>query len=105
MEEANLNYIDELSGDNLDFKTNIIFIIKRELSNEIEIYNGHKEKLNFVQMAQSVHKLKHKISILGLEKSYYLAEEYEGNLKNNTTNLHSDFESILKNMQKFVTLL
>jgi hypothetical protein len=105
MEEANLNYIDELSGDNLDFKTNIIFIIKRELSNEIEIYNGHKKKLNFVQMAQSVHKLKHKISILGLEKSYYLAEEYEGNLKNNTTNLHSDFESILKNMQKFVTLL
>jgi hypothetical protein len=46
-------------------------------------------------MAQSVHKLKHKISILGLEKSY-LAEEYESNLKNNSTNLHSDFESILK---------
>jgi hemerythrin-like domain-containing protein len=28
MEEANLNYIDELSGDDLDFYTNIIFIIK-----------------------------------------------------------------------------
>jgi hypothetical protein len=42
----------------------------------------HKEKLN-LQMAQSVHKLKHKISILGLEKSCYLAEEYESNLKNN----------------------
>jgi hypothetical protein len=94
MEEANLNYIDELSGDDLDFYTNIIFFIKRELADEIEIYNMHKEKLNFVQMAQSVHKLKHKISILGLEKSCYLAEEYESNLKNNSTNLHSDFESI-----------
>jgi hypothetical protein len=92
MEEANLNYIDELSGDDLDFYNNII-IIKRELADEIEIYNMHKEKLNFVQMAQSVHKLKHKISILGLEKSCYLAEEYS-NLKNNSTNLHSDFESI-----------
>jgi hypothetical protein len=56
-------------------------------------------------MAQSVHKLKHKISILGLEKSCYLAEEYESNLKNNSTNLHSDFESILKNMQDFINLL
>jgi hypothetical protein len=64
----------------------------------------HKEKLNFVQMAQSVHKLKHKISILGL-KSCYLAEEYESNLKNNSTNLHSDFESIFKNMQDFINLL
>jgi hypothetical protein len=83
MEEANLNYIDELSGDDLDFYTNIILLLK-ENSDEIEIYNMHKEKLNFVQMAQSVHKLKHKISILGLEKSCYLAEEYESNLKNNS---------------------
>jgi hypothetical protein len=97
MEEANLNYIDELSGDDLDFYTNIILLLK-ENSDEIEIYNMHKEKLNFVQMAQSVHKLKHKISILGLEKSCYLAEEYESN-KEQLTNLHSDFESILKNMQ------
>jgi hypothetical protein len=37
--EANLNYIDELSGDDLDFYTNI-FIIKRELADEIEIYNA-----------------------------------------------------------------
>jgi hypothetical protein len=105
MEEANLNYIDELSGGSLDFKTNIVFIIKKELSNEIGVYDRHKETLNFVQMSQSVHKLKHKISILGMKKSYYLAEEYEANLKNNSTNVHSDFESILKNMQEFVNLL
>jgi hypothetical protein len=28
MEEANLNYIDELSGDDLDFYTNIILLLK-----------------------------------------------------------------------------
>jgi hypothetical protein len=32
-------------------------------------------------IGQSVHKLKHKISILRFRKSYYLAEEYENNLK------------------------
>jgi hypothetical protein len=46
----------------------ILFLLLKENADEIEIYNMHKEKLNFVQMAQSVHKLKHKISILGLRK-------------------------------------
>jgi hypothetical protein len=39
------------------------------------------ENTNFLDAAQSVHKLKHKISILGLEKSYYIVEEYESDLK------------------------
>jgi hypothetical protein len=43
------------------------------------------ENTNFLR-PQSVHKLKHKISILGLEKSYYIAEEYESD-QNNSTNL------------------
>jgi hypothetical protein len=42
MEEANLNYIDELSGDDLDF-INII-LLKENSADEIEIYNMHKEK-------------------------------------------------------------
>jgi hypothetical protein len=32
-----------------------------------------KNLKNYLEAAQSVHKLKHKISILGLDKSYYLA--------------------------------
>ena len=52
-----------------------------------------------------MHKLKHKISILGLEKSYYIAEEFEENLKENSSHLQSDFESILKRMQDFLDTL
>ena len=44
--------------------------------------------------AESVHKLKHKISILGLNKSYYIAEKFEDNLKDNSTELQSDFDAI-----------
>jgi hypothetical protein len=36
------------------------------------------------QAAQAVHKLKHKVSILGLEKSYYLSD-YEDNLNDNSS--------------------
>jgi hypothetical protein len=56
-----------------------------------------KNLKNYLEAAQSVHKLKHKISILGLDKSYYLAGEYENNLKDNTTILDTDFENIFKN--------
>jgi hypothetical protein len=102
MEQPNLNYINELSGDNLEFKSRIISILKKELPDEIIVYAKEFRNNNYLLAAESVHKLKHKISILGLEKSYYIAEEYENNLKNNTTNLDADFEIILKSMQEFV---
>lgn len=105
MEKANLNYINQLAGDKIEFKNKTIGIIKKELPEEIAIYEEYKAKKDFFLMAQAVHKLKHKISILGLEKSYYIAEEYEDNLKNSTTYLQADFEDVLGLMQEFVTLL
>jgi hypothetical protein len=39
-----LNYIDELSGDNLEFKTKLIGILKRKLPKEII---GEMENTNF----------------------------------------------------------
>ena len=105
MEHPNLNYIDELSGDNLEFKTKLIGILKNELPKEVKDYSEQMGNANFHQASQLVHKLKHKISILGLEKSYYIAEEYEVNLKNNSTNLDADFKNILKIMQEFVNCL
>lgn len=97
-----MSYINELSGDNVEFKNRIISILKEELPEEIRQYIQHKEQADFVQMHQMVHKLKHKITVLGLEKSYYLAGEYETNLKNKTTELQSEFENVLEVMQEFV---
>lgn len=105
MEKPNLNYINQLSGDNQEFRTRLITILKKELPDEIEVYQTEFANDNYSLAAQSVHKLKHKISILGLEKSYYLAEEYENNLKDNSIDLKADFENILKIMQEFVSHL
>jgi HPt (histidine-containing phosphotransfer) domain-containing protein len=105
MEQPNLTYINDLSGDNLEFRAKLIGILKKELPEEINCYSEQMANTFFSEAAQSVHKLKHKISILGLEKSYYIAEEYESDLKNNSTNLAVDFENILKVMQEFVNRL
>ncbi len=105
METPNTNYIDELSGENNDFKNKLIEILKKELPEEINLYKIQIKKPLLEAAASSVHKLKHKISILGLEKSYYIAENFESNLKNNSTDLQDDFENILKTMQIFVDKL
>lgn len=105
MEIPNSNYINQLSGNNEEFKAKIIAIIKRELPEEIETYHNQIKNKNYLIAAGCVHKLKHKISILGLEKSYYIAEEFEDNLKENSTHLQIEFENILKLMQDFVEKL
>jgi HPt (histidine-containing phosphotransfer) domain-containing protein len=105
MEKPNLNYINQLSGDNEEFKAKIIGILKKELPEEVALYQNHIQTKNLKLAGEIVHKLKHKVSILGLEKSYYIAEEFEGNLKEQSTKLQSEFESILKMMQDFVDML
>lgn len=105
MEQANLDYIDELSGDNTDFRNKIFEILKRELPEEITTYYSQIQSGNYLLAAGCVHKLKHKISILGLKKSYYIAEQFEGNLRDNSIELKSDFDAIIKIMQDFLDKL
>jgi hypothetical protein len=54
--------------------------------------------------ANNVHKLKHKISLLGLEESYELASQHELNLVEGNNNLHENFE-ILNTMERFLNEL
>jgi HPt (histidine-containing phosphotransfer) domain-containing protein len=102
MEQPNSKYIDELSGNDAIFKQKIITILKTELPQEIESYKNCMTSKNYKATAEMVHKLKHKISVLGLEKSYYLGEKFEENLKENSLDLQPEFEEILALMQSFV---
>jgi len=105
MEQPNTEYIDKLSGDNTEFKNKLITILKKELPEEINSYSTLIESGKFENAAESVHKLKHKLSILSLSQSYGLAEQFEKNLRQNNTELQDDFESILVKMKDFVTKL
>lgn len=53
MEQPNLNYINELSGDSIDFKEKIIGIIKKELPEEIAIYQNFM-KIKILRQQQKV---------------------------------------------------
>jgi len=105
MEQPNMNYINQLSGDNVAFRKKLIGILQRELPEELQTYQSHIQAKNYASAAASVHKLKHKVSILGLNKSYYIAEQFEDNLKEGSLELQQDFDVVIKIMQEYVKKL
>jgi HPt (histidine-containing phosphotransfer) domain-containing protein len=95
MEQPNFSYINSLSGGDKAFEAKIMDIIKNEYPQERDIYLKNIAAKNFKEAAENVHKLKHKISILGLENSYKVASQFENNLKDNNDSLKNAFDEIL----------
>lgn len=103
MEEIpNLSYVDKLANGDAVFAKKLLDIIKKELSTEIETYRSHLKNEDFTKIADIVHKLSHKISILGLEKGYKISKEYEVDLLEKNLSLRTDFERILDTMSLFI---
>lgn len=105
MEKPNLNYINDLAGDDDDFRAKLVGVIKSELPTEIAEYTASITNNNYVKAVSHVHKLKHKISVMGMEESYYLAEQFENELKESKTSLAPKFNEVLTLMQEFATAL
>ena len=105
MGSPNLIYINELASGDQNFRTKLINIIKEELPIEVNAYHSNIKKGLLKKAAENVHKLKHKISILGLEKSYYLAIEFEEDLKIESLEKREEFEKVLSLMTDFVNNL
>ena len=105
MEQPNLSYIQSMSGGDKAFEQKLINIIKIEFPEEKEVYYANYASKDFKRAAENVHKLKHKISILGLEKSYEIAVAFEENLLEGNTNLNDQFESILNTITNYLKQL
>lgn len=102
METPNLSYINQLSGGDKDFENKILEIIKNEFPLEKEEYDNNVKNQNLEKVAENVHKLKHKISILGLEKSYSIAETYEEELRKNDASRQNEFDNILNIITEYL---
>ncbi|OUR98352.1 histidine kinase [Flavobacteriales bacterium 33_180_T64] len=102
MEQPNLSYIYSMSGGDKAFEQKLIVIIKDEFPEEKNVYFQNISAKNYKLAADNVHKLKHKISILGLEKSYEIAGAFENNLLEGHTKLQKEFESILTTITNYL---
>ncbi|NNK73457.1 MAG: Hpt domain-containing protein [Flavobacteriaceae bacterium] len=102
MELPNLNYIRKLSGGDSNFEQKLIDVIKMEFPSECAEFKDNIDQNNHLEAAQNVHKLKHKISILGLEQSYLLADEFENDLKNDDPSRLVEFDEVLNQISAFL---
>jgi len=102
IELPNLRYIKELSGGDADFEKKLFDVIKTEFPQERKTYQENLENADYLKVAENVHKLKHKISILGLEKSYELARKFEEELRDGKTHSKELFNQVLDAISKFI---
>ena len=104
-ETPNLNYLAQFSRGDKSFEEKMINIVKSEFPEEIKVYYTNLEEKNYKLASENVHKIKHKISILGLEKSHVVATNHENNLRENDISLSSDFDEIMTNMSDYLEKL
>lgn len=102
LDSPNLSYVKELADGDAEFEANLIAILKKELPKEKEAFIESIREQNYQNSAAHVHKIKHKISILGLEKSYDFAIAFEEELKNDNPKQYDTFLSILQKMEEFL---
>jgi len=104
-ETPNLEYINQLSKTNMELKNRLISILKTEFPEEVKIYETNMTTYNFKEAAENVHKLKHKIALLGLEKGYEISRNFEEQLKKDRNEGQADFEEILIHIKTFLDKL
>jgi HPt (histidine-containing phosphotransfer) domain-containing protein len=95
MEKPNLDYIEKLARSDESLRNKLITVLKIEFPEEKKEYYKSLKNKNFKQIEENVHRLKHKISILGLDKSYTIANEFEHNLRELNLDRVDDFDQIL----------
>jgi HPt (histidine-containing phosphotransfer) domain-containing protein len=105
MDTPNMNYLDQLAGDDREFRLRFIHILQTEFPAERSEYEEAIERYDWKQAKELVHKIKHKISILGLKRAYDIAGRYEEDLMVKNTKYQTAFEGILNKMEAYIKQL
>ena len=103
MELPNLSYIKELAQGDTAFEQQLLQVIRTEFPGELKEYKAQMKEGQLQKAAEMVHKIKHKISIFGMEESHGVASTFENNLKDGNRSLQTDFEAILNAITEYLT--
>ena len=104
-EQPNLDYFNQIAdGDEVIINT-LTSILINEFPEQLDSYNKCISDLNYEEAAEALHKLKHKIGLLGLENGYKIANDYEHNLREHNLQNKTEIEAILKNITNFIKKL
>ena len=102
METPNLDYLKQISGGDLDFEKSLLSILKLEFPIEYNVLSNNFKNSDFDKVALDIHKIKHKIGMLGMLNSVDLASECEKNIKKGNTKQYKDLISILERINVYL---
>jgi len=104
MEQPNLNYINQLARGDDSIRKTLLNVIKTEFPQDIKDYYESVEIKDFKKIEENVHRIKHKFGILGLDKSYDKANEFESHLRDKQFNLkeQQNFNKILITISEYL---
>lgn len=100
--KPNLNYINDISDNDIIFKNKLISIIKLEFPLEREEFLSNFNRNQYVLAAENVHKLKHKINIFGLKNGFETAIKFEKELINEKVDSYQDFIVVLEIIDNYL---
>ncbi len=103
--QPNLSYIKQLADGSITFEQKMIGILKCEFPIEKVQYENAIENKDFHQAAELVHKIKHKLGMLSMEKAYEKAISFEEALKIANASDHDDFLTILDIVENYISNL
>lgn len=102
VEQPNIDFFEKLAQGDISFKKKLIETLKQDFFDDYKNYNTKLVEQDYSQIKFYVHRIKHKIGILGLKESFKMATQYEEELKLNNLNLKSEFEKTLKKIKVFL---
>ena len=107
MEQPNLDYINDIARGEDAIKKELIGVVKKEFPEEKKEYFKSLENQDFNEIVDLVHRIKHKFIILGLTKSYEMANKYEENLRENILQekQKEDFNRTLEAIELYLTTI
>jgi len=102
LEKPNLLYLKNISKGDASFENKIIDILNEEFQEEVNNYYYYFKLKDYNKVKIYVHRIKHKMSILGLEKSYKLTNIFENSIRNLDFENQEYFENMLPIMLQFL---
>ena len=101
----NTEYIDKLANDDQAFRDKLIGLIRDEWPQEIGEYQALVSAQNWEKAGAAVHKIKHKISIFGLEEGYRIARELEYQYKDGIDAPRERFDRVVEVITQYLESL
>jgi len=102
MQTPSLHYINDLADGDQSFVIEITMLMKKEFPKDLKLFHKRMQENDLIGVASSIHKIKYKFGLLGLEEDVIIASKFEKEIKKGSKELLVKFEEILLKIDQYL---